>query len=298
MEYNTIPVQTSATATALAAGTYTVTVTDHNGCSASSSATITQPLGALTVNAGSDAVICGNDSVSYQLSGTSANSTSVHWTTSGTGTFSNADILNPVYTPSAADILDVQIQLTLTASCNAACLPVSDFMVLTINPLPFINTCFVSDTICAGTSTQLGTTVVNGCGGCTYTYSWTSDPVGFTSNILNPTVSPLVTTIYTIVVTNPITLCSITRNDTVVVNPIEQMNQPANQEVCNNSATLAVDFTPVISTGITTYAWTNDQPSIGLAASGTALSSAGIPICSGDAQQSRRSLRRPHHHER
>ncbi|MFZ4401936.1 MAG: T9SS type A sorting domain-containing protein [Bacteroidales bacterium] len=267
--WNTTPPQTSATATGLPVGTYTVTVTDHNGCTASSNTSVTQPVGTLTANAGTDAVICGNDSVSYQLSGTAANSTSVHWTTSGTGSFSNADILNPVYTPSAADILDVQIQLTLTASCNSTCLPVTDYMVLTINPVPVITNCFISDTICEGSSTQIGTLNLNNCGGCTYTYNWTSNPIGFTSNVLNPVVSPLVTTIYTLEITNPLTLCSISRKDTVVVNPTEQMYQPGNQVLCNQSTTAAVNFIAVNLPGIITYSWTNNQPGIGLSATGS-----------------------------
>jgi len=41
--WSTSPVQTTQSATGLTAGTYSVTVTDHNGCSATSSATVTQP---------------------------------------------------------------------------------------------------------------------------------------------------------------------------------------------------------------------------------------------------------------
>ncbi|NVN93685.1 MAG: SprB repeat-containing protein, partial [Bacteroidetes bacterium] len=256
-------------ATGLHAGTYTVNVYDVNGCYGSNSVTIIQPVGSITANAGLDAVICGNDGVSYQLSGNSTNSTSVHWTTSGTGIFSNSDSLNAIYTPSAADITDAQIQLTLTAYGNTGCEPVSDYMVLTINPIPFINTCFVNDTICVGSSTQLGTSVNNGCGGCTYNYSWTSNPAGYTSNILNPIVSPSVTTIYTLVVTNPITLCSITKHDTVTVNPTDQIIQPDNQVVCNGTNTSLVNIIPIYTAGITTYSWINNQTSIGLAASGT-----------------------------
>jgi len=37
--------QTTATATGLAAGTYTATVTDNKGCTATTSATVTQPTG-------------------------------------------------------------------------------------------------------------------------------------------------------------------------------------------------------------------------------------------------------------
>jgi hypothetical protein len=50
--------------------------------------------------------------------------------------------------------------------------------------------------ICAGMSSQLDVTAVNGSG--TYTYSWTSVPEGFTSEIRNPLVSPAETTEYVV----------------------------------------------------------------------------------------------------
>src|SRR6185369_13000816 len=49
-------------------------------------------------------------------------------------------------------------------------------------------------TICGGVSTTIGTTAVSG-----NTYSWTSNPVGFTSTLANPTVNPLKTTTYTLI---------------------------------------------------------------------------------------------------
>ncbi len=52
-------------------------------------------------------------------------------------------------------------------------------------------------TICSGGSSQLD---VIATGGNLYTYSWTSSPAGFTSNLKNPVVSPSVTTTYTVTV--------------------------------------------------------------------------------------------------
>lgn len=58
----------------------------------------------------------------------------------------------------------------------------------------------VSDNeICAGTEVQLSATAT---GGTTYTYSWTSNPPGFTSIQQNPTVSPETTTTYTVTVSS------------------------------------------------------------------------------------------------
>lgn len=48
--------------------------------------------------------------------------------------------------------------------------------------------------VCLGSSSQLDVTATGGSG--TYTYSWTSDPPGFTSDLKSPSVSPTVTTTY------------------------------------------------------------------------------------------------------
>ena len=58
------------------------------------------------------------------------------WTTSGTGTFSNPAALNPVYTPSAADINNGSVVLTLTAYGNPPCGNANSSMTLFINKSP------------------------------------------------------------------------------------------------------------------------------------------------------------------
>jgi hypothetical protein len=50
------------------------------------------------------------------------------------------------------------------------------------------------DTICAGDSVQLNASATGGSG--SYSYSWTSDPPGFSSNNKAPVVTPLLTTTY------------------------------------------------------------------------------------------------------
>lgn len=62
---------------------------------------------------------------------------------------------------------------------------------------------------------------------------------------------------------------AITRNVAVsgTVNAIPTVNAVANQTVCNNSPTAAITFSGAV--GGTVYNWTNNNPSIGLAASGS-----------------------------
>jgi len=59
-----------------------------------------------------------------------------------------------------------------------------------------------------------------------------------------------------------------TKTFTITVNPTGEVDQPASQVVCNGDNTAAVSFTTVTTGGVTSYTWTNDQPTIGLSATG------------------------------
>ena len=74
----------------------------------------------------------------------------------------------------------------------------------------------------------------------------------------------ITTVIYTATdISNNTSTCSFT----VTVNPTATVDDPTDQVVCNSAATTTVTFTGAV-TG-TTYNWTNDNTSIGLAASGS-----------------------------
>ncbi len=121
----------------ITAGTVTLTLTtnDPTGpCPAVSDVMVITINPPATVNAGPDQTICAGSTVT--LAGTRGGSaTSSTWTTSGTGTFSNASLVNAIYTPSAADITAGTVTLTLTTNDpTGPCPAVSDVMVITINP--------------------------------------------------------------------------------------------------------------------------------------------------------------------
>jgi len=138
----------------------------------------------LVPNAGSDAIIC--EGSTYKISGaTAAPNASVIWTTNGTGTFSDPKILNPVYTPSRADILNGQIILTLTA--YSECASAMDHMILTITPYPKIYA-GPDISLCAGESLQItGSTAEN-----VASVRWTTTGKGILSGstMLHPAYKP------------------------------------------------------------------------------------------------------------
>ncbi|MCX6304921.1 MAG: Ig-like domain-containing protein, partial [Bacteroidetes bacterium] len=84
------------------------------------------------------ASICeGSD---YPFGGVTAlNYTAINWTTSGTGTFSNPGILNPIYTPGTADVLAGTVTLTLNLTGHSPCAGTTRTMVLTIVAAPVAN---------------------------------------------------------------------------------------------------------------------------------------------------------------
>jgi len=84
------------------------------------------------------------------------------------------------------------------------------------------------DNLCAGDDVQLS---ANASGGTTnYTYSWSSDPVGFSSTLANPFANPAVNTTYTVVVDDGISNVNSSVGVTVAQGPIAQAG--SDQSVC------------------------------------------------------------------
>lgn len=137
-----------------------------------------------TVNAGGNAEVCAG--LAYQLNGMAVAYDSLLWTTSGTGVFSDPKILNPLYTPSLADITAGSVDLTLKAFSTLGH-DTTSVMTLTIAPASTVSTGGTQD-ICAGsTYTASSATATN--------YSallWTTSGDGSFNNAasLNPVYTP------------------------------------------------------------------------------------------------------------
>lgn len=128
-------------------------------------------------NAGGAQEICA--SATYTAtSATASNYSAILWTTSGDGTFDNAVILHPVYTPGANDLLNGHPYLKISLTPAASSCPVtSDSLQLTINALPAVK--LGNDTtICANHHIILDPKVTDATG-----YLW--HPSGGTSPTLN-----------------------------------------------------------------------------------------------------------------
>ncbi len=164
--------KSSFTCADLGISTVTVTVTDASGNISNCNATVTvvDPFPA-SVNAGSDGTVCIS-APTYSITGAIAVNTSILWTTSGSGTFNNPALLNPVYTRGPTDITNVT--LTLTGTKISGCpVVLTDNMVLTFAGVPTADAGADKD-LCSGTATVSlsDASAMNG------TVSWTSSGNG------------------------------------------------------------------------------------------------------------------------
>lgn len=163
-------------------------------------------------NAGVDTTICENTTY-ISTTATAANFSSIVWSSNGSaGTISNPNSLNGmVYTPSAADIANGSVTLTLTAIGNSCHAPFKDDIIISFEKLPIIST-LTSASVCksANQFAISGTTITNNF--LANSIQWTSSGTGSFTTTTDPK--------------NPIYL-------------------PSNADKANGSVTLTISVKPV-----------------------------------------------------
>jgi gliding motility-associated-like protein len=118
--------------------TLTLTSTGNGNCNAVSDQVTIFFSSEPTVNAGSDQSLCANNA-SVNLSGSVTTAGGGQWS-GGLGVFSpNNNSLNATYTPSAGEIANGSLALTLTTTSNGGCNAVSDAIILFFTPAPTSN---------------------------------------------------------------------------------------------------------------------------------------------------------------
>jgi hypothetical protein len=109
-------------------------------------------------NAGGDITICETGTAS--LTGQAADYESLHWATTGDGTFANAAALSTIYLPGTGDITEGQAEITLTAFSSGNCGDATSQLQIIIIPIPTANA-GNNQQICAGEQVQLSATATN-----------------------------------------------------------------------------------------------------------------------------------------
>ncbi len=209
---------------------YTVTVTDANTCVNTDDVTITvNPLP--TPNAGIDQAICigasANLSENSGLSYVWSPAASLDIPTSAT----------PIATPVATTTY------TVSATDANGCVATDDIIV-TVNPLP-IASAGGDVSICEGLSTNLLAT--GGVG-----YSWSPGTGLDATNIDNPVANSIITTTYTVTVTDA-NNCVNTADVIVTVNPLPPANAGTDVAICIGNST------QLSASGGVSYLWTPNQ---------------------------------------
>ncbi len=135
----------------------TLTAAPNSPCTTPLGDTLTLTIQRLPIaNAGSDQTICSGSSA--VLAGATSHSPSRLWSTAGDGSFNDATLLAPTYTPGPNDLLAGSVELSLTANPIAPCATThADTMTLTFASGP---TADAGDpqTICVGSTAALSGT--------------------------------------------------------------------------------------------------------------------------------------------
>jgi hypothetical protein len=141
-----------------------------------------------TANAGADTTVFPGNAFSTE-NAFAQNATSIIWSTSGDGTFDDANVLHTFYTPGDQDITNETVRLSLTAG-NIACTPAIDEVILFFDVPSGGATAFAGDdaTVCEDTSFDL----VNATASNYSSLLWTTNGDGSFNNITipNPTYTP------------------------------------------------------------------------------------------------------------
>ncbi|MFN4952438.1 MAG: PKD-like domain-containing protein [Flavobacteriales bacterium] len=236
-----------------------------------------------TLAALANQVVCnGSPTTAVSFTGTVAgtvynwtnNATSIGLAASGSGNIASFNAVNNGNNPIVA-----QVNVTPVFALNGvSCSGTAQSFTITVNPTPAVNFSLANQTLCSqGASNTVNiTSPTNGA-----VISWTATTIPASISGMNPTTGNA--TIPSLTLTNNSSvpqiiqiLASATTPGnvacpgggtpyTITVNPTPAVTAPANQVVCHNTNTSAVSFS---GTG-TSYTWTNNQTSIGLAASGT-----------------------------
>jgi hypothetical protein len=229
--------EANPTVSPLVKTTYTVTETiAATGCTNSNSVVVSlNPIPEAI--AGTNRSICLN--ASTQIGRTPVPGSTYSWSSVPAGFYSTE--ANPTVSPT------VETTYTVTEIVAASGCTNSNSVVVSVNFLP-VAVAGADRSICLNASTQIGGTSVSGS-----TYSWSSVPAGFTSTEANPTISPLVKTVYTVTETIAASGCTNSNSVVISLNPIPVAVAGADRSICLNSGT---QIGGVAVSG-STYSWSS-----------------------------------------
>ncbi|NTW32078.1 MAG: gliding motility-associated C-terminal domain-containing protein, partial [Bacteroidetes bacterium] len=227
--------------------TYYLTVTDRNGCSNTDSVVITvnqKPI----ADAGIGDTICKNNCVIIGGSPTASSGTAPYFYS----WLPAAGLINTnTANPQACPVTTTKYFVTVTDSKGCSAI---DSVIIKVNPIPIADA-GLNNKICFGSCINIGGAPTASSGVSPYTYNWSSLPAGFSSNISNPNVCPIVFTTYTVTVSD-INNCTATDNISITINSLPIVDAGINDTICYGTCK-SIGGSPTASggTGPYTYIW-------------------------------------------
>ena len=197
-----------------------------------------------TADAGDDRDICLNEVT--QLGVPSTPGYSYVWTSVPTDTSINFpnDQSNPFVSPSVTTEYTVEV-----TNINGE--TAEDSVMVTVIPLPVVDA-GSADTICVGESIQLGAPTQGG-----FSYAWTSIPAGYTSDLADPIVNPIVSTRYFLTVTTDVTGtpgCQDTADVVITVENPPVIDAGTDETICEDQSNFTLASATGPSSGVS-YQW-------------------------------------------
>ncbi|HVD98758.1 MAG TPA: gliding motility-associated C-terminal domain-containing protein [Cytophagaceae bacterium] len=238
----------------------TLTTTNNGNCPAGSGVkTITiDPLP--IISAGPNQNLCKNNAVAT-LSGSASNTSSVLWTSPTGGAFSNASSLNTTYTPTATDLSNGSVILTLTGNA-AVCSAATSTLTLTFTNPPTIDVGPASMTFCIDNPHVPLTATITGPAGVGV--QWSGGIGSYNPNSTSPSITYNVSP--TEILFGGAGIYATTTNngnckpvkDSIFLTPVTlpTVNAGVDKSVCRNNPTVSVTGTVTGSTS-GTPSWTS-----------------------------------------
>lgn len=164
-------------------------------------------------------------------------------------------LVNPNVAQPVTINMGASVNFIMTVTDDAGCHGTSDVLVTVVGGPLGVTASSSPGTICSGSSSLLNAMVSGGSGN--YSYSWTSNPPGFTSNLANPTVFPVTTTAYTIQVGDGFS--NISGNTVVNVDPKPVAGAGTNTSIPYGTNT-TLNGSATGGSGNYSYYWTSSPP--------------------------------------
>ena len=204
----------------------------------------------VSANAGNNDTICENNT--YTLQATASNYETLHWTTSGDGTFDNDTALNPVYIHGDNDVLNGFVTLSLLAH-NSQAEDKTDEMLLTINKLPTAEIISNDTSICKNDSTFIEF-AFTGTGPWNFAINDEANIFTTETSQFLLHVAPLENTVYKLISVSDSNSCSNVCNDSININvyPLPVIDLGVDTSMCNYES-----ITLDAGEGFASYLWSN-----------------------------------------